>query len=308
MNYGSMFEGIVKALTDLARPSIILLWHLTVSYGLNPEYSYIQFIHGSSSFLKFYNYLFNSVYSDIILVVITISAILMLAYNSFLRPYPASRLIIKIFASIVLFESSYKISIFFLNVSLVFYNTIYSLRPGWYGIEFSGLSGANSFISFLFTGSFILAIAILFGILIIRQALILFFILFMPIASILLILPGSEKHVLKFYRIFFEIAFFPFFTLMILYLLSIFNNPFLEIGIIYVAATAPVFFVTEIYKYFQGSMNFLTADTLVSELSSNMNGINPASVLNGNESFGSMISGTSESSIPGIVDEKGDIH
>ena len=308
MTYTSIFNGILEAITTLARSSIIFLWHLMVNYGLNPEYSYIQFIHGNSSFITFYRYLFNNVYSDIILIAITVSAIIMLAYNSLIKPYSPAKLLIKIFASIVLFESSYRISMFFMSISLVFYNNIYTLKPNWYGLEFSGISGANSFISILFTGTFILAIVLLFGILIIRQALILFFILFMPVASILLMVPGSEKQILKLYRIFFELAFFPFFTIIILYLIGIFNNPFLEIGLIYVAATAPLFFVTEIYRYFQGSMNFLTTDAAMTEISTGIGGLNPTSLLNGGVELGIIESNTSKNLIPGIIDEAGGLH
>ncbi len=120
-------------------------------------------------------------------------------------------------------------------------------------------------------------------------------------------IPGSEKHVLKLYRIFFEVAFFPFFTIIILYLTGIFNNPFLEIGIIYVAATAPLFFVTEIYRYFQGSMNFINTDTAMSEISSGIGELNPGSVLNGGLG-GIMDADTSANLIPGIIDDNGDVH
>jgi len=307
MSYSSIFDGILKAIMDLARPSIILLWHLMVNYGLNPEYSYTQFINGNSSFISFYKYLFYNVYSEIILILITGATIIMLLYNSFIKPYAPAKLLIKIFAAIVLFESSYKISMFFISISLVFYNNIYSLKTSWYGLEFSGLSFSNSLLSILFTGTFVMAIMLLFGILVIRQALILFFILFMPVASLLLIIPGSEKHILKLYRIFFELAFFPFFTIVILYLIGIFNNPFLEIGLIYVAATAPLFFVTEIYRYFQGSMNFLDTDAAMTEISSGIGDLSPGSVLNDGINFG-MDPDTSENLIPGIIDESGDIH
>jgi hypothetical protein len=307
MNYTSIFAGILKAIMDLARPSIIVLWHLMVNYGLNPEYSYKQFINGNTSFISFYRYIFYNVYSQIILVLITSATIIMLLYNSFIKPYPPAKLLIKIFAAIVLFESSYKISMFFIGISLVFYNNIYSLKTSWYGLEFSGLSFSNSLLSILFTGTFVMAIMLLFGILIIRQALILFFILFMPVASLLLIIPGSEKQVLKLYRIFFELAFFPFFTIIILYLIGIFNNPFLEIGLIYVAATAPLFFVTEIYRYFQGSMNFLDTDAAMTEISSGIGDLSPGSVLNGGINFG-IDPDTSENLIPGIIDESGGMH
>ena len=307
MTYTSIFQEIVKAIIDLSRPSIVLLWHMMVKYGLNPEYSYEQFIKGNSPFMNFYNYLFYNVYSDVILGIITISAIVMLVYNSFIKPYPPAKFLIKTFAAIILFEASYRISMIFISISLVFYNNIYSLKTGWYGLEFSGLSFSNSLISILFTGTFVMAIMLLFGILIIRQALILFFILLMPVASLLLIIPGSEKQILKLYRIFFELAFFPFFTIIILYLIGLFNNPFLEIGLIYVAATAPLFFVTEMYRYFQGTMNFLNTDAAVTEISSGISDINPVSVLNGGINFG-IDPDTSESRIPGIIDENGGIH
>ncbi len=307
MTFASIFSGILKAITDMARPSIIFLWHLMVNYGLNPEYSYTQFINGNLSFTSFYNYLFYNIYSEVILILITAAAIVMLAYNSFIKPYPATKLLIKIFAAIVLFESSYRISMFFINISLVFYNNIYSLKTSWNGLEFSGLSFSNSLISILFTGTFVMAIMLLFGVLIIRQALILFFILFMPVASLLLIIPGSGKQILKLYRIFFELAFFPFFTIIILYLIGIFNNPFLEIGLIYVAATAPLFFVTEMYRYFQGSMNFINTDAAMTEISSGIADLSPTSILNGGAGF-NIDPDTSESLIPAIIDENGGMH
>ena len=308
MSAGSILNEILKAFMDLARPSIIILWHLTVNYGLNPRYSYLEFINANTAFLTFYKYLFNSIYSDIIVTIMIFSAISMLVYNSFIKPYPATRFIIKMLVSSILFVESYKISMLFLKVSLVFYNNIYLLKPDWYNIGFSGLSPENALMSILLNGSFMLAIVLLFGILIIRQALLLFFILFMPLASILFMIPGSEKHIIKFYRIFFEVSFFPFFTLIILYLIGMFNNPYLDIGLIYVAATAPLFFVTEIYRYFQGSFNFLETDSIMSGISSNMDGISPEALLNGDSDIGMAITDTSGIGIPGIIDSNGDIH
>ena len=308
MNAGSILNEILKAFMVLARPSIIILWHLTVNYGLAPRYSYFEFIDANPGFLTFYKYLFNSVYSDIIVTIMIFSAISMLIYNSFIKPYPATRFIIKMLVSSILFVESYRISMLFLKVSLVFYNNIYTLKPDWYNIGFSGLSPENALMSILLNGSFMLAIVLLFGILIIRQALLLFFILFMPLASILFMIPGSEKHIIKFYRIFFEVSFFPFFTLIILYLIGMFNNPYLDIGLLYVAATAPIFFVTEIYRYFQGSLNFLETDSIMSGISSNMDAISPEALLNGDSDMGMAIADTSGVGIPGIIDSNGDLH
>jgi hypothetical protein len=87
-----------------------------------------------------------------------------------------------------------------------------------------------------------------------------------------------------------------------------FNNPYLDIGLIYVAATAPLFFVTEIYRYFQGSFNFLETDSIMSGISSNMDGISPEALLNGDSDIGMAITDTSGIGIPGIIDSNGDIH
>ena len=308
MNYGSIFGEIIKVFTKIARSSVILVWHITVNYGLNPKYSYTEFINANPAFLSFYNYLFNSIYSDVIVTVILLSAITTLAYNSFIKPYPATRLVIKIMISSVLFFESYKISILFLKISLVFYNSIYTLKPDWYSIGVSGLSPDNQLVAVLLNGSYMLAIILLFGIMIIRQALILFFILFIPVVSILFIFPGSEKHIFKFYRIFFEISFFPFFSIIILYLLGMFNNPFLDIGLIYVAATAPLFFVTEIYRYFQGTFNFLESDAIMSDISSNIGGFGPENILNGDSDGIMSIPNLAEELIPEIVNNKGEIN
>ena len=308
MSVEIILKELAEAFVDLARPSVVILWHLTVNYGLDPRYSYIQFINGNPAFLSFYHYLFNSIYTDIVVAVMIFSAVIMLVYNSLIKPYPATRLIIKMAVSSVLFIESYRISMLFLEISLAFYKAVYTLKPDWYSNVISGLSPENTLISILLNGSYILAIMLLFGILIIRQALIFFFILFIPVASILFMIPGSEKHVIKFYRIFFEIAFFPFFTVIILYLVGMFNNPFLDIGLIYVAATAPLFFVTEIYRYFQGSFNFLESDAIMSDISSSMEGITPESMLNGNFTMETTIPDISEDLIPGITDTGGDIH
>ncbi|NOL59790.1 hypothetical protein HLB00_02935 [Ferroplasma acidiphilum] len=54
-------------------------------------------------------------------------------------------------------------------------------------------------------------------------------------------------------------------------------------------------------------MNFLNTDAAVTEISSGISDINPVSVLNGGINFG-IDPDTSESRIPGIIDENGGIH
>jgi hypothetical protein len=308
MNFDYVISEFFKYLLNMARPSIIILWQITVRYGLNPKYSYLQFINPGTPFLNFYNYLFNSIYTYMIMAIITLAAASALVYNSFVKPYPSIRLIMRIFVAIFLFEASYRISIILLKLSYAFYIPIYDLKPSWSNIEISGLSLKNTLISILFNGSFALAIFMLFGILIVRQALIIFFIILLPVASLMFIIPGSEKHVIRFFRIFFEIAFFPFFTIIIVYIIGITNNPFMEIGLIYVAGMAPVFFVTEIYRFFQGAMNFMDTDSVLTGMSVPLFSTDPESILNNSSEFSSTFSGMSEDAIPGIIDSNGDIH
>ncbi len=266
MNYISLIYSFFNTLIDLARPSIILLWDITVRYGMNPAYAYNQFLKPENGFLKFYNFLFNNIYSTAIVMAMLASTVLLLIYNSLVKPVSISKLFIKFFAAIILLESSYKISIFIIYASSVFYSSIYTLKSNWYTVIFTNVSIKGNLISLLFTGSFMLAIAILFGVLIIRQALMIFFILILPVAAILLILPGGSKIAFKFYRLFFELSFFPFFTIMMLYTISLYSNAFLEIGIIYVAATAPIFLMTELYNYFRSGFNFIDTGTIISTM------------------------------------------
>ncbi|MEM0140180.1 MAG: hypothetical protein QXZ44_06175 [Ferroplasma sp.] len=307
MNYETLISNFFNIIIKLAKPTIIILWNFTVKYALNPNYSYKQFITPTNGFLNFYYFIFNSIYSDIIILAMLISTVSLLIYNSFIEPYSPSKLLIKFMAAIILFESSYRIAIFILSISSIFYSSIYGLTGNWDNIIFINLSISNNILSLLFTGSFILAIAMLFGVLIIRQALIIFFILILPVSSILLMIPNSSKTVIKFYRLFFELSFFPFFSIMMLYTLNFFNNVFLEIGIIYVSATAPIFFMTELYGYFRNSFNFITSDAVLSDINMGYGGITPGDLLN---SGGIRTDDRSfmDATVPGIVGETGGIN
>ena len=191
------------------------------------------------------------------MILMPVSAIYILYKNSFEMPYKFSKTIIKFMAAFIIFWNAHDISYIFLKTSYVFYNYIYSMNHNWYGLIYNNLDVKGKFLSLFFSGSMFFAISILFGILIIRQAIIIFFILVLPLISIFLIFPDSEKYVFKFIRMFFEVAFFQFFTIMMLYTLTIFSNDFfLEMGIIYASAIVPLYFVTEMFQLFRAGTMF----------------------------------------------------
>lgn len=282
----SILNEIISLLFSLLEYSITVLWNLTVKYGLNPYYSYSQFIKPNSSFISFYNLLFNNIYSNITVTVIIFSSLYILIKNSFFVPVKFSNIIIKFFIALIIFYNSYDLGILFLKFSYVFYNYIYKLNGNWYNILNANPVISSKIISLFFVSSFVMAISILFGVLIFRQALIVFFVIVFPLISIFLIVPDTEKYVFKFIRIFFELSFFPFFTLIMLYTLTIFSyDPFLQIGIIYVAAIAPVYFMTEVFNLFRMGIFGMVSGFDMPSIA-----FSPESLLNSGSSISGMIS------------------
>ena len=283
----NILNGIISLLFSLLEYSVTVLWDLTVKYGLNPYYSYSQFIKPNSSFISFYNLLFNNIYSNIIVTVIIFSSLYILIKNSFFAPIKFSNIIIKFFIALLIFYNSYDLGILFLKFSYVFYNYIYRLNNNWYSILNVNPVISSKIVSLFFISTFVMAISILFAILIFRQALIIFFVIVFPLISIFLIVPDTEKYVFKFIRIFFELSFFPFFTIIMLYTLTMFSyDPFLQIGIIYVAAIAPVYFMTEVFNLFRMSLY-----GMLSGIDFPSTALSPEGLLN------------SGSSLPGIIKE-----
>ncbi len=279
-------NGIISLLFSLLEYSITILWDLTVKYGLNPYYSYLQFINSDNSFIAFYNLLFNNIYSNIIVTAIIFSALYILIKNSFFSSIKFSNIIIKFFVALLIFYNSYDLGILFLKFSYTFYNYIYKLNGNWYNILNINPVISSKIISLFFVSSFIMAISILFAVLIFRQALIIFFVLIFPLISIFLIVPDTEKYVFKFIRIFFELSFFPFFAIMMLYTLKIFSyDPFLQIGIIYVSAIAPIYFMTEAFSLFRMAIFGMVAGIDLPSMA-----LSPEGLLNSGSSLNGIIS------------------
>ncbi len=257
MNFIPIFNELLYYIFSIIEYSVTVMWDITVKYGLNPYYAYKQFITPSKSFLLFYYNLNKNIYINIFMILLPVAAIYILYKNSFEIPYKFSKLIIKFLSAFIIFWNAHDISYIFLKISYVFYNYIYSMNHNWYGLMYDNIDIKSKFISLFFSGSMFFAISILFGILIMRQAIIIFFTLVFPLISIFLIFPDSEKYVFKFIRMFFEVIFFQFFTIMMLYTLTIFSrDPFLEIGIIYASAIVPLYFVTEMFQLFRANTMF----------------------------------------------------
>ncbi|KPV43139.1 hypothetical protein SE19_09080 [Acidiplasma aeolicum] len=279
MNAEYIIKIFINSLYSLINYSVTASWDILVKYGLSPYYSYTQFFNQNKGFMGFYNILISNIYIYVFSTAVIISALILFIKSSFDLNPDFRRYMVKAFSAFLLFWNSYYVAIYILKISYAFYIYIYRLNANWYNILNVSININNKLLSFLFTGSYLFSILLLFTIFIVRQALIIFFIIFMPMVSLLIIVPGTEKYVFKFIRMFFELVFFPFFSISMLYTLSFFSDdPFMQIGIIYVSALAPVYLMTEMFQLFRTGIYTLGEAAYINTIDTGS--INPGYILN----------------------------
>lgn len=261
MSLISSLPGAVSflvTLLDQAYLSVIAtIWYYVVHYGLTPRYSYPTGIGGNQSFLSFYGFLVDNVYVTVAGLLVLTGAFVVVASNSIGKTQLPSSFIYRTAFAITLSFFSLQISILVMKLSLALFLQVWDHGNfDWYSL-FSVTGSVDQIkssfsqdpffkviefliLSVLFAGS-----GALLAILEVRQAMMLFLMLTLPLFSLFFTLKGLDNLAIKFWKLFIELNFLPFFILIILFTIHFFPNDFpLQIGTIIFAATSPYLLVT----------------------------------------------------------------
>lgn len=283
--------SIIISLINTAYLSVIAaLWYYSVYFGLAPRYSYPVSISSQHSFIAFYGYLYNSVYTNIAAIIILGGSLLLIATNSFGRAYSSTTFLYRMLFAFSASFFSFQIGILILRLSRVLFLQIWTY-PGvnWYSLFSVGstleqirLSGHTDpffeVMEFLLLSVYFVGTGGLLSVLEIRQAIVIFLLLTLPLFSLLFMVKGLEGYAIKFWKLFIEISFLPFFILIELYGIHLFPANFLlQLAFILIAASSPYLLVTANSVFSSGLSTMISSgDVFSSPVSTPIKLLNPA--------------------------------
>ena len=225
----------VKALTQIYTPLLDLLWNFAIKYGLQGNMAYLSFAMGNRSYLGLYSYLYGSIFPAMISLVLGVSAIFIIAGSGSNPGTVYRNQIIRILLSVTVAAGSMAIMSMLLSGLQVPFQVLFDRgNVNWYSFYSVFSSGAlisagsqSSTISviarFLLLSAYFIAVTSLMAVLVFRQALMILFILIMPVLTILACLDIGVKYARMAWELVLEFMFFPFAVMLSLMLARIFS-------------------------------------------------------------------------------------
>ncbi|OWP55311.1 MAG: hypothetical protein B2I17_09940 [Thermoplasmatales archaeon B_DKE] len=256
-------------------------WYFLVKFGLEPSYAF-PILTKDSSFMSFYYFMFNSIYFEIAAFVIVAASIYVLFSSSFGKNSGFGELGIRFSISVIVFMGSLEISQFIVQASYYVYGILWGYgNINWYSllsvtnissnisIPLSQIGASNALIEFFLLSWLFIATFTLLGMLIIRQAIIIFLTILLPVFSLLLMTKDSSKVAIKLWLLFIESAVLPTFVIILLILVHIFYGDFiLQIGFLTLASLVPTLIMSNsmIYRFasFQSAYGEMSAASVLS--------------------------------------------
>jgi hypothetical protein len=225
----------VEALTRIYTPLLGLMWNFAIRYGLQGNMSYLGFAMGNTSYLGLYSYLYGSIMPAMISLVLGISAMLIIAGSGNSPGTMHRNQVIRIFLSVTVAAGSMAIMSLLLSSLQVPFDILFDRgNVDWYSFYSVFSSGAvagtgtrSSTVSviarFLLLSAYFIAVTSLLAVLVFRQALMILFILIMPVLTILACLDVGVKYAKMAWELVLEFMFFPFAVMLSLMLARIFS-------------------------------------------------------------------------------------
>ncbi|MCL4332135.1 MAG: hypothetical protein M1162_01265 [Candidatus Thermoplasmatota archaeon] len=212
------------------------LWYVTVKYGLSPGYAYLGSELSAHGYLRIYNFFFNTFVSEIVYLVMILAALYLLFRNSVGEPAPSIPTLARLFFSFSLAIFAFTVCIDLMRYTDSIYTYTWNgLDTDWYALMPLGSSsnatgiqdlGSTTVISLLFITSYFVATGSLLSMLEIRQAIILVLMVILPVSSLLLALPFTEKIAAGMWKLFAEMTVVPFIVLICIAIAaSLFTDP-----------------------------------------------------------------------------------
>lgn len=234
-----------------------VIWYYVIYYGLNPTYSFPVGIASNEDFLSFYNALFNNVYIALAGLIMVAGSLYLVISNSLGKIQLPSSFLYRAIFSVTVSYFSFDISIMVLKLARIIFLQVWNYgNVDWYSL-FSITGSVQQLrlsfstnpyfeaMEFLFLSIFFSATGALLAVLEVRQALVIFLVLTLPLFSLFFTFRGMDRLAVKFWKLFVEINTLPFFVAVILYTIHIFPNDFLlQAGLLVLAATSPYLLVS----------------------------------------------------------------
>lgn len=271
MSLVSELPNVLASLVSLIDHAYIYLisafWYISVNYGLAPGYAFIQSEFHNQNFNALFS-AFTGIYAQVIAIALLISALAFLFENSFFESAGYRNYLIRVAVAISLVVFSFDIMKAVLYLGYSVFNIIWTNSGvNWYSLSsvvntnYSFLnplnysSAQNELVEFFLLTSLFISVGTLFGVLMIREAILLVLVIALPFLSVLTLVPKLDSYTMRFWSLFLQLSVLPFFVLIPLYLASLFPGNFpLQLSLITGASLMPLLFVTSTRIFSIGSL------------------------------------------------------
>ena len=263
----SVFFSLFSLVDDAYLAIISPFWNLAVNYGLNPDYSFYSIIGTNSAYVNIYNLVFASFYFILAEILILGGIIAFMITNPFLGPVNRNTFIIRLGIGAILPLFALQVLSLFLNFSGDAFLSIWNgAGINWssglslvnLGSGLQSISGVNStylpVMEFFFLSGYFLSIVSLIITLELRQALLIVLSIAIPIFSITFVIPKLDQYAMRLWKLFFEAALFPFFTIIGVYFAIEYSGVFLlQLAFLIFAGSSPFVIVSAFRIFSSGS-------------------------------------------------------
>lgn len=229
------------------------LWQLIITYGLGQPYAFPY----SSSDLTIITPLFKHITNELA-IPIALSAIFLSSIKIMMtrKGEDLNRIFWRMSLGILLFFLSLDISKYILEFSYLVFNSVWAYGSiNWMSVMTSSeimsylsnmASGGNTLSALLLSSGYFAATFILLSFLMLRDALIIVFIILLPIVSLLMVVTELYERMLQLWVMFIELSLIPFPIAIALYLSSIYSDVFfMHLAFLWAACLIPSIFMTK---------------------------------------------------------------
>lgn len=254
INLISIIDQLIAIINSAYLALVSLFWYYCVKYGLSPTYAFYIIIDPPSRFLDLYYFILNSTYSTVLELALVAGTVFLIAKNSLGIGSGVLNLLVRFSISFLLAAFSYDIAKIILELTsfvysylwnyghIDWYNIFSSLNSiNWAGIQGIGNSQHGTILEFLFLSGYFISTLALLGTLMIREALLFFLILILPIFSVLVIFGSTQELAINMWRFFIEGSVLPIFIMIALIAANIFSGYYLlQLAFLSIASSMPI--------------------------------------------------------------------
>lgn len=263
----SILVSLVSIVDQAYKYLISAFWYISVQYGLKPGYAFIQTEFGNAGFTSLFS-AFTGLYAQVIAIGLLVSALFFLFENSFMRAVASRDYLVRIAVSVALVVFSFDIMRAVLYVGYKLYEIPWNdAGINWYSLSsvvntnyaflntLNYTATENELVEFFLLSSLFVSVGTLFGVLMIREAILLVLMVALPFISVLTLISKFDSYTTRFWSLFFQLSVLPFFVIIPLYLASLFPANFpLQLSLVTGAALMPVLFVSATRIFSLGSL------------------------------------------------------